>query len=44
MILLLKTAATDAGYFRQKFDVEILTEFADAFASLTPKGYASGGR
>jgi len=40
MILLLKTGSLDAGYFREKFKVEIFTEFADAFSSLIAEGFA----
>jgi oxygen-independent coproporphyrinogen-3 oxidase len=38
-ILLLKTGRLDAGYFRDKFGVDIRTEFADAFASLVAEGF-----
>jgi oxygen-independent coproporphyrinogen-3 oxidase len=41
MILLLKTGRLDAGYFRQKFGVEILREFAEGFSTLVGEGWAS---
>jgi oxygen-independent coproporphyrinogen-3 oxidase len=34
LILQLKLGRLDAGYFRDRFGVQIVTEFADAFASL----------
>ena len=40
MILLLKTGQIDAGYFREKFGADILTEFGEAFASLEHDGFA----
>ncbi|HWL93964.1 MAG TPA: coproporphyrinogen-III oxidase family protein [Phycisphaerae bacterium] len=41
LILQLKTGRLDAGYFRKKFQVEILDEFADAFRSLVNDNYAT---
>jgi oxygen-independent coproporphyrinogen-3 oxidase len=41
MILLLKTGRLDAGYFRQKFGVDILREFAEGFSTLVGEGWAS---
>ena len=40
MILQLKLGRVDAGYFRQKFGKEILTEFSDGFDSLVGEGLA----
>ncbi len=40
MILLLKTGKLDIAYFQQKFNVNILAEFQDAFASLAKEGWA----
>jgi oxygen-independent coproporphyrinogen-3 oxidase len=40
MILLLKTGRLDAGYFRNKFGVEIVREFAEGFSSLVAEGLA----
>ena len=39
-ILQLKLGRVDAGYFRQKFGKEILTEFSDRFDSLVGEGLA----
>jgi oxygen-independent coproporphyrinogen III oxidase len=41
MILQLKTGKLDAGYFRNKFGVEITREFRDAWKSLADEGYAT---
>src|SRR5262249_25419611 len=41
MILQLKTGQIDAGYFRAKFGIEILQEFADAFGSLVEEEFAT---
>ena len=41
MILQLKLGRIDAGYFRGKFGVEILSEFADAFESLVSEQWAT---
>src|SRR5687768_5626711 len=41
MILQLKMGKIDAGYFRNKFGVEITSEFADAWRSLIDEGYAT---
>jgi len=41
MILQLKTGQIDAGYFRNKFGVEITREFSEAFDSLVREGYAT---
>ncbi len=38
MILQLKTGRLDAAYFHKKFGFEILTEFGDAFRTLTETG------
>src|SRR5205085_22223 len=38
MILQLKTGRLDAAYFRDKFDVDVLTEFADGFRKLAEGG------
>ncbi len=38
MILQLKTGWVEAGYFRAKFGVDILTDFADAFGRLAALG------
>jgi oxygen-independent coproporphyrinogen-3 oxidase len=40
MILLLKTGQLDAAYFRNKFDTEIVDEFAEAWSSLVGEGFA----
>jgi oxygen-independent coproporphyrinogen-3 oxidase len=39
MILQLKTGALDGGYFRTKFGVDILKDFADAFGRLAAQGH-----
>jgi oxygen-independent coproporphyrinogen-3 oxidase len=39
MILQLKTGQLDAGYFRQKFGVEILDEWRDAWQEYVGEGY-----
>jgi len=39
-ILLMKTGKLDVPYFQQKFGVNILTEFHDAFTSLQSEGWA----
>ncbi len=39
MILQLKTGHLEADYFRRKFDVNILTEFAEGFGQLERGGY-----
>jgi oxygen-independent coproporphyrinogen-3 oxidase len=39
MILQLKTGQLDAGYFRQKFGVDILDEWHDAWQEYTADGY-----
>jgi oxygen-independent coproporphyrinogen III oxidase len=41
MILQLKMGKIDAGYFRNKFGVEITSEFADAYKSLVDEGYVT---
>jgi oxygen-independent coproporphyrinogen III oxidase len=41
MILQLKTGKLDAGYFRNKFGVDITREFRDAWKSLADEGYAT---
>ena len=41
MILQLKTGKIDAGYFREKFGVDVLGEFAEAFESLVKEGLAT---
>lgn len=41
MILQLKTGKIDAGYFRKKFEVEILREFSAEFSSLVDENMAS---
>ncbi len=41
MVLQLKLGRIDAGYFREKFDVEILEAFAQAFCSLVDDGFAT---
>ncbi len=41
MILQLKTGRLDADYFRRKFGVDVLQEFADAFEDLKAKGFLS---
>ena len=41
MILQLKTGHIDAGYFRNKFGVEIVQEFKDAYASLVKEGFVT---
>jgi oxygen-independent coproporphyrinogen-3 oxidase len=38
MILQLKTGRIEAGYFRGKFGVDILRDFADAFGRLAEQG------
>jgi oxygen-independent coproporphyrinogen III oxidase len=40
MILQLKTGAVDVGYFRNKFDVDIWTEFQPTFEQLARDGFA----
>src|SRR4051812_11088604 len=40
MVLLMKTGKLDAAYFRQKFGVEIVREFAEGFSSLVAEGMA----
>jgi oxygen-independent coproporphyrinogen-3 oxidase len=40
MILQLKTGAVDVGYFRNKFDVDIWSEFRPTFEQLTRSGFA----
>jgi len=40
LILQMKTGRLDAGYFRDKFDVDILARFAEAFESLQQEGMA----
>lgn len=39
MILQLKTGAIDAGYFRDKFGVEVLDEWRDAWQEYVAEGY-----
>jgi oxygen-independent coproporphyrinogen-3 oxidase len=39
MILQLKTGRLEPAYFRQKFGTDILTTFADGFATLADAGY-----
>jgi oxygen-independent coproporphyrinogen-3 oxidase len=39
MILQLKTGAIDAGYFRDKFGVEVLDEWRDAWQEFVTDGY-----
>jgi oxygen-independent coproporphyrinogen III oxidase len=39
MILQLKTGKVDSDYFRRKFGVDILTEFAEGFGQLAEAGY-----
>jgi oxygen-independent coproporphyrinogen-3 oxidase len=39
IVLQLKTGAIDAGYFRAKFGVEIMTEFREAFDKLVSDGW-----
>jgi oxygen-independent coproporphyrinogen-3 oxidase len=39
-ILLLKTGHLDAAYFQNKFGVDILKEFHEAFASIVADGFA----
>ncbi len=39
IVLQLKTGKIDAGYFRNKFAVEILDQFAEAFQKLTTEGW-----
>jgi oxygen-independent coproporphyrinogen-3 oxidase len=41
MILQLKTGAIDAGYFRDKFGVEILDEWRDAWQERVGEGYVT---
>ena len=43
MILQLKTGKLDARYFRNKFDVEILSEFREGFESLVEENVAIDG-
>ncbi|MCH8253036.1 MAG: coproporphyrinogen III oxidase family protein [Planctomycetes bacterium] len=43
MILQMKTGRLDRGYFREKFGVDIAVEFADGFAALVQKGFATVG-
>jgi len=40
VILLLKTGALDAAYFRRKFGVELLDHFEEQFAELLQNGHA----
>ncbi len=40
MILQLKMGSLDAGYFRDKFETEIIQEFHDGFGSLVEEGFA----
>lgn len=44
MILQLKTGAIDASYFRQKFGVEILDEWRDAWTEYADDGYLTPDR
>jgi oxygen-independent coproporphyrinogen-3 oxidase len=39
LILQLKTGRLDAGYFRTKFGLDILDEFADGFRQLAEQGF-----
>ena len=39
LILLLKRGYVDAGYFRQKFGVEIVKEFAEQWSGYATDGY-----
>ena len=41
MALQLKTGHIDAGYFRNKFGVEIVQEFREAYASLVAEGFVT---
>src|SRR5215213_1061680 len=41
MALQLKTGHIDAGYFRNKFGVEIVQEFREAYASLAAEGFVT---
>ncbi|HKQ48173.1 MAG TPA: coproporphyrinogen-III oxidase family protein [Phycisphaerae bacterium] len=41
MILQLKTGRIDAGYFRDKFDLDILEEFGGEWAAIEREGYAT---
>lgn len=41
MVLQMKLGRLDAGYFRDKFGVEMAREFASQFKSLEEQGYAS---
>ena len=41
MILQLKTGHIDAGYFRNKFGVEIVQEFREAYESLVTEGFVT---
>lgn len=41
MILQLKTGSLDAGYFRNKFGVEILQEWADVWQEYVSEGYVT---
>ncbi|HYT90979.1 MAG TPA: coproporphyrinogen-III oxidase family protein, partial [Gemmataceae bacterium] len=43
MILQLKTGKLDAAYFRRKFGVDILTEFAEGFGQLEAAGQLTRG-
>src|SRR5262249_13845085 len=43
MILQFKTGRLDADYFRRKFGVDILEDFADGFQLLTAEGFLSLG-
>jgi oxygen-independent coproporphyrinogen-3 oxidase len=40
MVLQLKTGSIEAGYFRQKFGVDVLSEFTESFEELTNAGHA----
>ena len=39
IVLQLKTGHLDAGYFREKYETDILVEFADAFGTLQADGW-----
>jgi oxygen-independent coproporphyrinogen-3 oxidase len=41
MILQLKTGSLDTAYFRHKFGIEILDEFAEGFDQLAQRGHAT---
>src|SRR5690606_23362904 len=41
LILLLKTGRIDAGYFRDKFGVEILADWRDAWDEYVAEGYVT---